>query len=330
VLRLPVDDKGFIHLRQLEKTLSANNQEGRYGNRRIHLVAVSGCSNVVGTMNDLGNISALVHRYGALLLVDAAQLAAHRRIAMQEAGIDILVCSGHKMYAPFGAGLLIARKGLLKLPADEMSDILESGWENVAGIAALGKAMDLLSQIGVDTIQRRERELTRRAIQGLRCIPGVQIYGVSDVDSESFADRGPVLAFRLKNVHHNLTAKMLAEIGGIGVRSGCFCAHLFVKQLMGISPLRSFGSNIAMLLIPSHIKEALPGIVRASFSFLNSEEEIDHFLRTLRRIAATPMPLLNRLFARSFNGTPRLPVTAEQLRTEELIDTMEMEVYGYD
>ncbi|UCF97327.1 MAG: aminotransferase class V-fold PLP-dependent enzyme [Spirochaetaceae bacterium] len=330
VLRLSVDDEGFIRQQQLEEMLFAYNQESRFGNRRIRLVAVSGCSNVVGAMNNLRNMSAIVHRYGAVLLVDAAQLAAHRQIAMIDAGIDILVCSGHKMYAPFGAGLLIVRKGLLKLPADEMDEIRASGRENAVGIAALGKAISLLSRVGVDTIQLWERELTRRAIQGLQRIPGVQIYGVSEVDSERFAHRGPVLAFSLKHVPHNLIAKMLAELGGIGVRSGCFCAHLFVKQLMGISPFRSFAANVAMLLSPSQIKEMLPGIVRASFSFLNTAEEIDHFLRTLERIASTPTPPINRLFARFCNGTPRLPVTAGQRRTEALIDTVERRVYGGD
>jgi selenocysteine lyase/cysteine desulfurase len=328
VLRLPVDNEGFISIKHLEDTLSACNRKGRFGNRRIRLVTVSGCSNVVGTMNDLEKISAIVHRYGALLMVDAAQLAAHRRIAMQEAGIDILVCSGHKMYAPFGAGLLIIRKGLLQLPAAETAEIRSSGRENVAGIAALGKAVDLLSRVGADTIQSRERELTSRAILGLRRIPGVQIYGLSDVNSKRFDARGPVVAFRLKNVQHNFAAKMLAEVGGIGVRNGCFCAHLFVKQLMGIGLLRSFASNVAMVLSPSRIMEVLPGIVRASFSFLTSEEEIDRFLETLKRIASTPMPLHSRLFARLFNGSPRLPVTAAQRRIEELTDTVEMNVYG--
>ncbi|UCF99632.1 MAG: aminotransferase class V-fold PLP-dependent enzyme [Spirochaetaceae bacterium] len=328
LLRLPVDHEGFICLRKLEETLSAYNREGRFGGRRIRLVAVSGCSNVVGAMNDLEKISVVVHRYGASLLIDAAQLAAHRRIDMQEAGIDILVCSGHKMYAPFGAGLLIVRKGLLNISAGELNSLRSTGLENAVGIAALGKAMDLLSRVGIETIRAREKELTRRAIEGLHGIPSVQIYGVSDILSDRFESRGPVLAFRLKNVHHNLAAKMLAEIGGIGVRSGCFCAHLFVKQLMGISSLQSFGSNVTMLLSPHRIEQALPGIVRASFSFLNTEDEIDHFLRILGQIAAAPMPFLNRLFARSYYGTPRLPVTVEQQRIEEMIAKVETEIYG--
>lgn len=139
-----------------------------------------------------------------------------------------------------------------------------------------------------------------------------------------------MLAFDLKDVHHNLAAKMLAEIGGIGVRSGCFCAHMFVKRLMRINTLQSFGFNVAMLLSPRRIEKALPGIVRISLSVLNSEEEIEYFLRTLERIAATPMPLLNRLFARSYYGTPRLPVTVEQKRIEDMIANVEMKVYGTD
>ena len=113
LIRLPVDDEGFMDLNELDTLLSAYNQKGQYGKKRIRLVAVSGASNVLGVFNNLAEISRIVHQYGARLLVDAAQLVAHRKVEMEGCGIDYLAFSAHKVYAPFGCGVLVVRKGLL-------------------------------------------------------------------------------------------------------------------------------------------------------------------------------------------------------------------------
>ncbi len=113
LIRLYVDDEGFMDLKELEKLLSDYNQNGQHGKKRIKLVAVSGASNVLGVCNSLEEISRIVHSYGARLLVDAAQLIAHRKVDMEACGIDYLAFSAHKVYAPFGCGVLVARKGLL-------------------------------------------------------------------------------------------------------------------------------------------------------------------------------------------------------------------------
>ncbi|MEN9938016.1 MAG: putative cysteine desulfurase, partial [Chloroflexota bacterium] len=114
LVRLAIDDEGFVSLAELEAVLQAYNQRSEHGRQRIALVAVSGASNVLGVVNDLAAISAIVHRYGARLLVDAAQLVAHRKVEVERWGIDYLACSAHKLYAPFGSGLLVARAGLLR------------------------------------------------------------------------------------------------------------------------------------------------------------------------------------------------------------------------
>jgi selenocysteine lyase/cysteine desulfurase len=108
-----VDAEGFVDSNELETLLCAYNQKGLHGKKRIKLVAVSGASNVLGVFNDLAEISRIAHRYGARLLVDAAQLVAHRRIEMDKCDIDYLAFSAHKAYAPFGCGVLVAGKGLL-------------------------------------------------------------------------------------------------------------------------------------------------------------------------------------------------------------------------
>ena len=237
LIRLPVDAEGFVDLNELETLLCAYNQKGQHGKKRIKLVAVSGASNVLGVFNDLAEISRIVHRYGARLLVDAAQLVAHRKVEMEGCGIDYLAFSAHKVYAPFGSGVLVVRKGLLNFSPAELELIQSSGEENVGGIAALGKALVLLQRIGLDVIQEEEQALTGRALRGLAQIPGLKIYGIKDPDSPRFAQKGGVIVFGLKGIMANRVAKELAEQGGIGVRYGCHCAHLLIKRLLNIPPL---------------------------------------------------------------------------------------------
>ena len=201
LIRLPVDAEGFVDLNELETLLCAYNQEGQHGKKRIKLVAVSGASNVLGVFNDLAEISRIVHRYGARLLVDAAQLVAHRKVEMEGCGIDYLAFSAHKVYAPFGTGVLVARKGLLSFSPAELELIQSSGEENVGGIAALGKALVLLQRIGLDVIQEEEQALTARALRGLAQIPGLKIYGIKDPDSPRFAQKGGVIVFDLEGHH---------------------------------------------------------------------------------------------------------------------------------
>jgi selenocysteine lyase/cysteine desulfurase len=136
LIRLNVNREGFWDLNKLEGILHSYNQEHQYGKKRVKLVAVSGASNVLGVCNDLEALSKVVHSYGAGLMVDGAQLVAHREVNMMNSGIDYLAFSAHKVYAPFGCGVLIAREGLLDLDMQDVS--VASGEENTGGIAALG------------------------------------------------------------------------------------------------------------------------------------------------------------------------------------------------
>ncbi|MDQ1296287.1 MAG: cysteine desulfurase / selenocysteine lyase, partial [Bacteroidota bacterium] len=189
--------------------------------KRIRIVAVSGASNVLGVFNDLKEIGRIVHQYGARLLVDAAQMIAHRKVDMERCGIDYLAFSAHKVYAPFGTGVLVARKGLLHFTLVKMEMIQSSGEENTVGIASLGKALLLLQRIGPDIIREEEQSLTERALRGLSQIEGLTIYGIKDPGAHKFPLKGGVIVFSLKNKFSNVVAKELAEQGGIGVRYGC-------------------------------------------------------------------------------------------------------------
>ena len=195
LIRLPVDAEGFVDLNELETLLRAYNQEGQHGKKRVKLVAVSGASNVLGVFNDLAEISRIVHRYGARLLVDAAQLVAHRKVEMEGCGIDYLAFSAHKVYAPFGTGVLVVRRGLLGFRPAELELIQSSGEENVGGIAALGKALVLLQRIGLDVIQEEEQALTGLALRGSGASTG----------SRGIRNKGPGLAeVRTKRRCHRL------------------------------------------------------------------------------------------------------------------------------
>jgi selenocysteine lyase/cysteine desulfurase len=293
LIRLPVDAEGFIDLNQLEMLLGAYNQKNQHGKKRIKLVAVSGGSNVLGVFNNLAEISQMVHAYGARLLVDAAQMVAHRKVEMEKSGIDYLAFSAHKVYAPFGSGALLVRKGLLHIEPAELESIQSSGAENAGGIAALGKALLLLQRIGLDLIQEEEQTLTGQALRGLAQIPGLTIYGIKDPDSPKFAQKGGVIVFGLKDIMATKVAIGLAEQGGIGVRSGCHCAHLLIKRLINIHPLLELFQGLILTLFP---KLALPGLTRVSLGIENSPEEVDTLIHVLGQIARRPRTEMDNPF----------------------------------
>jgi selenocysteine lyase/cysteine desulfurase len=295
LLRLPMDAQGFLDLGQLEDWLRAYNQDGQHGAMRVTLVTVSGASNVLGVANDPAEIARIVHRYGARLLVDGAQLVAHRRVEMARAGIDYLAFSGHKVYAPFGTGALVARKGLLAFGPDDMARIVEAGEENIGGIAALGKAIVLLQRIGMDVIQQVEQTLTARALAGLGRIPGVKVLGISDTASPSFACKGGVIPFNLKGFMAHGVARRLAARGGIGVRSGCHCAHLTVKRLAAIPP---WAEMVQRLILTVFRRFELPGVVRVSLGIENTEADVDELLAVMDGIARQPKAMASEQVVR--------------------------------
>jgi selenocysteine lyase/cysteine desulfurase len=217
--------------------------------------------------------------------VDAAQLVAHRKVDMAGCGIDYLAFSAHKVYAPFGIGALLVRKGLLRFSSSELELIRASGEENAVGIAALGKALVLLQRIGLDMIQAEEQALTARALAGLAQIPGIKVYGVKDPDSPRFAQKGGVIAFDLGNILPSRVARELAERGGIGVRYGCHCAHLLIKRLVGIPPLLERLQGLIVTLLP---QVNLPGVVRVSLGIENSGTDVDTLIDVLGSIVRQP------------------------------------------
>lgn len=325
LIRLSVDDEGFIDLNELETVLKEYNQESKYDKKRIKLVAISGASNVLGVCNNLEDISRVVHNYGANLLVDAAQLVAHRKIEMERCGIDYLAFSAHKIYAPFGCGVLISRKGLLNFNPAELELIQSSGEENAAGIAALGKALVLLQRIGMDLIHKEEQALTKRALLGMKQIEGLRIFGVQDPDSPGFADKIGVIAFSLKNIMPNKLADKMALQGGIGVRFGCHCAHIIVKRLLNVGPSLERFQRLIQTLFP---KITLPGLTRVSLGIENNEKDVDQMIQVLEKIANKKWTSADKQTTSTLQATPGLSRAVVQKRMNDFINDAVLRVYS--
>ncbi len=281
LLKLPISEEGFIDTSRLEALLQAYNRDGMHGERRIRLVAVSGASNVLGIYNDLAEISRLAHTYGAHVLVDAAQMAAHRRIDTSGWGIDYIAFSGHKVYAPFGCGVLAVRKGSAGFELRDPEQVRRSGEENLCGIAALGTALNLMQRIGFGLVREEEQRLTARLLSGISPIPGLKVYGVSDTGSEAFDRKGGVVAFEIKGWFADRVARELALRGGIGVRFGCHCAHLLIKHLFKFTPRLERIQNTIVTLFPGL---QLPGMTRVSLGIGNTVNDIDGLIATLGEI----------------------------------------------
>ncbi len=278
LIRLSIDNDGFIDLTELENLLKAHNRDEQFGKKRVRLVAVSGASNVLGICNDLAEISRIVHRYDARLLVDGAQLAAHREVKMEQDGIDYLALSAHKIYAPFGTGALVVRKGLLTFSSSEMEQIQASGEENAAGIAALGKALLLVQRIGIDIIAEEESSLIRRTLTGMATISGLQTYGLSDPDSPRFARKTGAIVFNVKGKVASQISKELSARSAIGTRYGCHCAHILIKHILGVSPGLEKFQRLMLTVFP---KLRLPGVARISFGLVNTIQEVDILINAL-------------------------------------------------
>ena len=305
VVRLSIDKEGSIDLQELKDLLSAYNEKQEHGNKRIQLVAITGASNVLGVCPDLKEISKISHKYGALLLVDAAQLIAHRKIDMEKYGIDLLAFSAHKVYAPFGAGALVAKKGTLDLDKSTLVKIQSFGEENVAGISALAKALDLLQRIGMEVVEQEELKLSEKLHKGLNEIKEIQIYGPSNVDSEQIQEKLGVIAFSLGKMMPPKLAKQLSLHGGIGIRTGCLCSHILVKHILGVSPGLEKFQRIIQTVFP---KLKLPGVNRISLGLENTEDDVEQVVGLLKQIAENSTEL------------PKSSVSKTQLQLKERVD----------
>jgi selenocysteine lyase/cysteine desulfurase len=262
---------------------------------RVDLVAVTGASNVTGEIWPVDELAALAHRHGAELFVDAAQLAPHRAIDMARSGIDLLAFSGHKLYAPFGAGALVGRVregepllaggGAIELvTVDDViwaaaPDRYEAGSPNVIGVVALAAACRALMELGMDVVEAHERSLAVRLWTALAGVPGLETLTLWP---RGTVDRVGVAAFNVAGYRDPLLAAILSAEHAIGVRHGCFCAHPLMTHLLGVPDIESRRLHAELR---AGRRPLLPGAVRASLGLGVTAEDVDRLIAALHEIA---------------------------------------------
>lgn len=295
-LMVGLTPEGHIDLDAIERAL-------RDSAGKIGLVAVTGASNVTGFISPVHEVAELAHRHGALVSVDAAQLAPHRRIDIRPADdpghLDFVSFSGHKMYAPYGAGVLVAPRdffagapevmggGAIRIVTwddtvwADLPDREEAGSPNVIGAVALGIAIDTLVELGFDEMLRHEAELGERLVNSLSEIPGVVVLG--GLETWRGAERLGLASFVIEGVHHGLAAAALSHEWGVAVRNGCFCANPYVFHLLNMNKeaVEKVEGEVA-----ADRRTALPGAVRASLAPYNDPAEVDRFADAVRHVAS--------------------------------------------
>lgn len=259
-------------------------------NGKIKYVSVSAASNVTGYVNDVHKIAKIAHQYGAKIIVDGAQIVAHRKFSMlgntPEEDIDFFVFSAHKMYSSYGGGAVVGLTDVINahLPVfygggmvDEVTDDdvdysnapdrYEAGSPNYPGVVGILKAMEILKSIGFDYIEKHEQLLLRKALDGLKDIPAVIMYG----DSDNIADRVGILVFNLRDIESEEVANKLAGYAAIAARHAKFCAHTYVNRLLSL--------NEGAVSCITHT-----GIVRISFGIYNTEEDVEALINTVKEL----------------------------------------------
>jgi cysteine desulfurase / selenocysteine lyase len=286
---IEIDSSGRLILEDVESKLAKHNG-------KVKLVTVTGASNVTGYLNDVHTIAALAHKYNAKILVDGAQLVPHKAIDMKcdssEEHIDYLVFSAHKMYAPFGIGVILAPKdcfltgepeykggGTVHAVSHEFIDWEqpplkeEAGSPNILGVIALVAAIKELQRIGLENVEVQERLLTEYALQKLMKLPYITLYGCNC----SCSDKLGIIPFSVMGIPHTEISKTLAEDAGISVRGGCFCAQPYVQRLLNLS-------KNEIELYRNCPENQKPGLVRISFGLYNTYNEIDELINAIKKI----------------------------------------------
>lgn len=258
---IPMNDRGELLLDEYEKLFSP----------RTRIVSVTHVSNVLGTVNPVDKLIEIAHARNVPVLIDGAQSIPHLPVDVQKLDADFYVFSGHKVYGPTGIGVLYGKETWLdKLPPyqgggemiknvsfekttfNELPFKFEAGTPDYIGSTALAKALDYVSAIGMENIEAYEHELTSYAMERLKAIPGMRIFGEAE-------QKGAVISFLVGNIHHFDMGTLLDRLG-IAVRTGHHCAEPLMHRL------------------------GIEGTVRASFALYNTKEEIDTLVAGIERV----------------------------------------------
>lgn len=259
---IPMNDKGELLMDEYEKLFTA----------KTKLVSVAHVSNVLGTINPVKQIVSIAHAHGVPALIDGAQSIPHLKVDVQDIDADFYVFSAHKIYGPTGIGVLYGKENLLdKLPPyqgggemiknvsfekttfNELPFKFEAGTPDYIGTTAFAKALEYVSALGMDNIAAHEHELTVYAMQRLKEIPRMRIFGETE-------NKGGVISFLVGDIHHFDMGTLLDRLG-IAVRTGHHCAEPLMRRL------------------------GIEGTVRASFGLYNTKEEVDALVAGIERVS---------------------------------------------
>ena len=260
---IPMTDEGDLQLEEYEKLFT----------ERTKLVSVMQVSNVLGTINPVKEMIRIAHEHGVPVMIDGAQSVPHFAVDVQDLDCDFLAFSGHKVYGPTGVGVLYGKEEWLdKMPpyqgGGEMIEHVsfekttferpplkfEAGTPDYVATHGLAKALDYVSDLGMDNIFAHEQDLTHYALQQLREIEGMHIYGHAGDSGDA------VISFNVGNIHHMDLGTLLDQLG-IAVRTGHHCAQPLMDRL------------------------GVLGTVRASFGLYNTREEVDALVSGIKRVS---------------------------------------------
>jgi cysteine desulfurase/selenocysteine lyase len=258
---VPVQNDGSLTVEDFKK----------YLNKKTKIVTISHVSNTLGTILPVNEISDLAKKNGSIVVIDGAQTVAHMKTDVQKINCDFFAFSAHKLLGPTGIGVLYAKKALLsqltpikfgggmvdkvtieKTTFQDPPFCYEAGTPHITGAVGLAAAIDYIEELGLKEIETYEHSLLKYAQQRITEIPEVTIYGTAQ-------NKGPILSFNVENAHSSDVASLLDQ-EGIAVRSGHHCTQPLMTKL------------------------CIPGTVRASFSFYNTQSEIDNFINSLKKV----------------------------------------------
>ena len=266
---IPMDDNGAMDLQAFEKMIS----------QKTKIVSISHVSNVLGTINPVEEVIRIAHEHNIPVVVDGAQSTPHFKVDMQQLDCDFFVFSGHKVYGPTGIGVLYGKEAWLdKLPpyqgGGEMIEHVsfekstferpplkfEAGTPDYIATTGLATALDYISALGMDAIQKHEEELTRYAISQLQMIEGMKLFGVPSHADVTRLHHDAVISFQLRDIHHMDMGTLLDRLG-IAIRTGHHCAQPLMNRL------------------------GVLGTSRVSFALYNTKEEVDALVAGIKRIS---------------------------------------------
>lgn len=260
VVAADILDNGELDIEDFKKKLS----------EKTKMVAFTACSNVLGTNTDMKLLTRLAHDVGAKVLIDGAQIVSQAQVNVLDINCDFFVFSAHKLFGPFGFGVVYGKKEVLeqmppyqgggsmiskvtieKTTYNDVPFRFEAGTPHVEGAVGLHAAIGFVEKIGFDQIHAYEMDLLKKATEKLLAIPDVKVFGTA-------ANKGALLSFNLKGAHHSDVSQIMDQ-EGVAVRAGHHCTQPLMARL------------------------GVPGTVRASFSVYNSSEDIDAFIKAVAK-----------------------------------------------